>query len=75
MNRTLFGSGIPMVGFITIKWSKLDWKLNGRSISGPVLKSLFEKLSRFQMFAVYSDPPNTEPWSVFGLDLMPVPSI
>jgi hypothetical protein len=21
----------------------------------------------------YSDPPNTEPWSVFGLDLMPVP--
>ncbi len=24
---------------------------------------------------MYNDPPNTEPWSVFGLDLMPVPDI
>ncbi len=23
----------------------------------------------------YSEPPNTEPWSVFRLDLMPVPNI
>jgi hypothetical protein len=36
----LFGSGIQMVGFIAIKWSKLDWKSNGHSISNPVFKKL-----------------------------------
>ena len=37
---------------------------------------VFMDTGRFEAWKVlYSDPPNTEPWSVFGLDLMPVPGI
>jgi hypothetical protein len=52
----------------------LDLKSNGSTIKLEVLRA-YVLYPWTTLEEDYSNHPNTEPWSVFGLNLMPVPTI